>query len=52
MEAGHAAQHIYLESVSLNLDTVSVGAFDDTQIKNILNLTEEDPLYILPIGKI
>lgn len=52
MEAGHAAQNIYLESVSLNLGTVSIGAFDDTQIKNILHLKEEDPLYILPIGKI
>lgn len=52
MEAGHAAQNIYLEAVSLNLGTVSIGAFDDNQIKNILNLKEEEPLYILPIGKI
>lgn len=52
MEAGHAAQNIYLESVSLHIGTVAIGAFDDTQIKNILNLKEEDPLYILPIGKI
>lgn len=52
MEAGHAAQNIYLESVSLNLGTVSIGAFDETQIKNIMNIKEEDPLYILPIGKI
>lgn len=52
MEAGHAAQNIYLESVSLNIGTVSIGAFDDAQIKNILNLKKEEPLYILPIGKI
>lgn len=52
MEAGHAAQNIYLEAVSLNLGTVSIGAFDDNQIKNILNLKEEEPLYILPIGTI
>lgn len=52
MEAGHVAQNIYLESVSLKLGTVSIGAFDEAQIKNILNLKEEDPLYILPIGKI
>lgn len=52
MEAGHAAQNIYLQTVSLNLGTVSVGAFDDVQIKNILHITnEEEPLYILPIGK-
>lgn len=52
MESGHAAQNIYLETVSLNLGTVSIGAFDENQIKNILDLQEEDPLYILPIGKI
>lgn len=52
MEAGHAAQNIYLQAVSLNVGTVSIGAFDDSQVKNILNLKEEEPLYILPIGKI
>lgn len=52
MEAGHAAQNIYLETVSLKLGTVSIGAFNNTQIKNILNLKKEEPLYILPIGKI
>lgn len=51
MEAGHAAQNIYLQSVSLNLGTVSIGAFDENQVKAILDIKEE-PLYILPIGKI
>lgn len=51
MEAGHAAQNIYLQSVSLNLGTVSIGAFDGNQVKAILGIQEE-PLYILPIGKI
>lgn len=51
MEAGHAAQNIYLQSVSLNLGTVSIGAFDGIQVKAILGIQEE-PLYILPIGKI
>jgi SagB-type dehydrogenase family enzyme len=51
MEAGHAAQNIYLQTVSLNLATVSIGSFDDIQIKTILNISnEEEPLYILPIG--
>ena len=49
MEAGHAAQNIYLQSVSLNLGTVSIGAFDRNKVKTILDITEE-PLYILPIG--
>lgn len=52
MEAGHAAQNIYLQTVSLNLATVSIGSFDDAYVKNILNITnEEEPLYILPIGE-
>lgn len=52
MEAGHAAQNIYLQAVSLNLATVSIGSFDDARVKNVLNITnEEEPLYILPIGK-
>jgi SagB-type dehydrogenase family enzyme len=51
MEAGHAAQNIYLQSVSLNLGTVSIGAFDKDQVKAILGINEE-PLYILPIGAI
>ncbi|MCW8445425.1 SagB/ThcOx family dehydrogenase [Fluoribacter gormanii] len=51
MEAGHAAQNIYLQTVSLNLATVSIGGFDDVQVKQALGITNEEPLYILPIGK-
>ncbi len=52
MEAGHAAQNIYLQCESLNLGTVVVGAFDDKKVKEILELPEEEnPLYIIPIGK-
>ncbi len=53
MEAGHAAQNVYLQAVALNLGTVVVGAFHDNQVKEILNLAEdEEPLYIIPVGKI
>lgn len=51
MEAGHAAQNIYLQSVSLNLGTVSIGVFDEKRVKEALGIKEE-PLYILPVGKI
>ncbi len=52
MEAGHVAQNIYLQCESLNLGTVVVGAFDDEKVKEILELPEEEnPLYIIPIGK-
>jgi SagB-type dehydrogenase family enzyme len=53
MEAGHAAQNVYLQVQSLGLGTVTVGAFRDEEIKKILNLSEQEtPLYIMPIGKI
>ncbi|MBU4444436.1 SagB/ThcOx family dehydrogenase [bacterium] len=52
MEAGHAAQNVCLQAVSLNLGTVVVGAFRDDEVSKILNLPdEEQPLYILPVGK-
>ena len=53
MEAGHAAQNVYLQAVSLNLGTVVVGAFKDAAVKSILHMSgNEQPLYILPIGKL
>jgi SagB-type dehydrogenase family enzyme len=51
MEAGHAAQNIYLQAETLGLGTVAVGAFWDDQIKELLGMKEESPLYIMPIGR-
>jgi len=52
MEAGHAAQNICLQATSLDLGAVTVGAFDNDQIKGILGLSPgETPLYIIPVGK-
>jgi len=52
MEAGHAAQNIYLQVVPLGLGTVTVGAFSDRKVKQILDLPEnEAPLYLMPVGK-
>ena len=51
-EAGHAAQNVYLQVQSLKLATVVVGAFDEGEVKRILNLPEEEtPLYVMPLGK-
>ncbi|RPH77275.1 MAG: SagB/ThcOx family dehydrogenase [Nitrospiraceae bacterium] len=52
MEAGHAAQNVYLHAVTLNLGTVVLGAFDDRRVAETLTLGEQDqPLYLMPIGR-
>jgi nitroreductase len=49
-EAGHCAQNILLEAVALGLGSVPVGAFDDEAVKTLLGLSQEQPLYIVPVG--
>lgn len=52
MEAGHAAQNVHLQAVSLDLGTVVIGAFRDEQVRAVLHLSEhEQPLSIMPVGK-
>lgn len=52
LEAGHSAQNICLQCVSLDLGTCTVGAFDDEKIMRVLNLPrEEEPIYLLSVGK-
>jgi len=51
MEAGHVGQNLHLQAAALNLGTVMVGAFEDRAVKEVLGI-KEDPLYIIPVGKI
>ncbi len=52
MEAGHAAQNIYLQAVALNLSMVTVGAFYDDHVKDIMGMPEDEvPLYVIPVGR-
>ncbi len=52
MEAGHAAQNVLLQAVSLGLAGVPIGAFDDREVEGILGCgSGEKALYILPVGR-
>lgn len=51
MEAGHISQNIYLACSALDLGTVAIGAFEDEQVIELLQLKDgEYPLYIMPVG--
>jgi SagB-type dehydrogenase family enzyme len=50
MEAGHAAQNVYLQATALGLGTVVVGAFDDADVQRVLGIAES-PLYLMPFGQ-
>jgi SagB-type dehydrogenase family enzyme len=51
MEVGHVGQNIHLQAVALGLATVEVGAFDDEDVRKVLDVEEQiKPLYIMPIG--
>lgn len=51
IEAGHIAENIHLQAVSMSLGSVPVGAFDDDEVKKILSVSNDcEPLYIIPVG--
>lgn len=52
MEAGHAAQNVYLQATALGLGTVVIGAFYDEAVRKIMHMPErEQPLYLMPVGR-
>jgi len=52
IEIGHISENIYLQAEALGLGTVAIGAFSDSELKEVLRLPEdEDPLYVMPVGK-
>jgi SagB-type dehydrogenase family enzyme len=51
LEAGHAAQNLLLQAVTLGLGAVPIGAFDDTEVQRILGIpSDHEPLYLIPVG--
>jgi nitroreductase len=52
MEAGHAAQNVYLQAVALGLGSVVVGAFDDARLARAAHLPPGvEPLALMPVGR-
>lgn len=50
MEIGHASQNVHLQCESLGLGTVCVGAFNEAELKSILEI-DENPYYLMPVGR-
>jgi SagB-type dehydrogenase family enzyme len=52
MEVGHAAQNVYLQAIALGLGMVVVGAFDDRDVKRVMNMgAKEEPVCLMPVGR-
>jgi SagB-type dehydrogenase family enzyme len=52
IEVGHVAQNVYLQATALDLGTVIVGAFDDSEVQSVLGLPpDHEPLGIMPVAR-
>ena len=53
LEAGHAAQNLLLQAVTLGLGAVPIGAFYDDRVQGALDLPADHmPLYLIPVGRL
>jgi SagB-type dehydrogenase family enzyme len=53
IEVGHAAQNVALQAAAMGIGAVTVGAFDDDEVKKLLKLEVfEYPLYLMPLGRL
>jgi SagB-type dehydrogenase family enzyme len=53
MDLGHSAENVYLQAYALKIGTCAIGAFSDMGLKLAVGMTRpEEPLYIMPIGKV
>ena len=51
LEAGHSAQNLLLQAVTLDLGAVPVGAFQDGEVREALAMpSDEQPVYLIPVG--
>ena len=52
IEAGHAAQNLLLQAAVEGLAAVPIGAFSDSQVRDVLGLSsEQQPVYLIAIGQ-
>jgi SagB-type dehydrogenase family enzyme len=52
LEAGHAAQNVFLQGESLGIGTVTMAGFDADTVGKATNLpANEKVLYIMPVGR-
>lgn len=52
LEAGGAAQNVYLQAAARGWATVLVGAFDEPRLREAVGLDgEREPLVLMPIGR-
>nr|QNO47776.1 hypothetical protein FMEMAFBA_00034 [Methanosarcinales archaeon ANME-2c ERB4] len=53
IEAGHAAQNVYLQAEAINLGVCAVGAFYEDEVSELLALPDDEiPVYILSVGQV
>jgi SagB-type dehydrogenase family enzyme len=53
IEVGHAAQNICLQATALGLGLVTVGAFDDAAVAQLIGMSQDEtPLYVMPVGRL
>jgi nitroreductase len=50
LEAGHAAQNLLLQAVTLGLSAVPIGGFFEDQVVQVLAIQPERPLYVIAAG--
>lgn len=52
IETGHTGQNICLQATALGLGAVTIGAFDDEAVRQVLHLPgDETALYLIPVGR-
>lgn len=53
IEAGHAAQNVYLQAEASGIGVCAVGAFYEQEVSELLALPDDEiPIYILTVGKV